>query len=109
MSLAARLHDLFQERRRDERERVLITAYLRGKGGNLRSVLLNLSRSGAMMASVSPPAIGDAVTLVCEGLEVSAKVMWLKGYQFGLSFERQIDERQVSAVAALGAGKGAGR
>ncbi len=109
MSLAARIQELFQDRRCDERERVLIAAFVRNDKETLRSVLLNLSRAGAMMASVSPPAVGDAVTLVCEALEAPAKVMWVKGYQFGLSFTRRLDEQQVVAIVDLAGGKGAGR
>lgn len=109
MSLAARIQELFQERRCEERERVLITAYLRIDGRSLRSVLLNISRAGAMMASVSPPVVGASVTLLCEGLEAPGKVVWLKGYQFGISFARRIDHRQVAAIIALAGGKGAGR
>jgi hypothetical protein len=109
MSLAARLQQLFQERRGDERERVLIVAHLRMGSRVERSVLLNLSRTGAMMAAVTAPEIGDTVTLVCEGLEAPAKVVWTKGYQFGLSFNRALDTRQVAAIVELAGGKGAGR
>jgi hypothetical protein len=109
MSLAARLQELFQERRGDARERVLMAAFLRTERETLRSVLLNLSRAGAMMASVSPPPTGASVTLVCEALEAPAIVKWVKGYQFGLAFTRRLDEQQVAAIVALAGGKGAGR
>jgi len=109
MSLAARIQELFQERRRDQRERVLISACLRTGDETVRSVLLNLSRAGAMMASVSPPAVGSTMTLLCEDLEVRGTVAWVKGYQFGLTFTRRIDEAQVAAIVALAGGKGAGR
>jgi hypothetical protein len=110
MSLAARIQTLFQERRRDRRERVLIAAYLRAPGTeSVRAVLLNLSRAGAMMASVSPPLVGSAATLICEDLEANGTVAWVQGYQFGLTFARRIDEAQVAAIVALAGGKGAGR
>ena len=109
MSLATRIQELFQERRREERSRVLISAHLRIAGETYRSVLLNLSRTGAMMASVSPPREQQAVTLVCEGLAAPARVIWRKGYQFGLAFDRQLDALQVAAIIDLAGGKGDGR
>lgn len=109
MSLAARIQSLFQERRRDPRERVLIAAYLRTGNEACRAVLLNLSRTGAMMASVSPPPIGSDTTLVCEDLEVRGAIAWSKGYQFGVTFTRRIDTAQVDAIVALAGGKGSGR
>lgn len=109
MSLAARIQELFQERRRDERERVLIPARLRSEKGVTRAVLLNLSRTGAMMASVSAPKVDDMVWLLCEDLEAAGKIIWIKGYQFGIAFHRKIDAQQVAAIVAIGGGKGAGR
>lgn len=109
MSLAARIQELFQERRRDDRERVLIPANLRREKGMTRAVLLNLSRTGAMMASVSPPDVGEMVRLLCEDLEAAGKIVWAKGYQFGVAFNRQIDAKQVAAIIAVAGGKGAGR
>lgn len=109
MSLAARIQDLFRDRRVDERARVLITAHLRTRTETIRAVLLNLSRSGAMMASVSPPTTGEAATLICEALEARGKVIWVKGFQFGLAFERKLQQEQVAAIVALAGDKGLGR
>ena len=109
MSLAARIQELFSDRRREERSRVLIAAHLRTDRETLRAVLLNLSRTGAMMASVSPPAVSDTVTLICEALEARAKVIWVKGFQFGLAFERKLHDVQVAAIVTLAADKGNGR
>jgi hypothetical protein len=109
MSLAARIQEFFQERRRDERERVLIPAGLRTEKGVTRAVLLNLSRAGAMMASVSPPEVDETVRLLCEDLEAAGKIAWTKGYQFGVAFHHKIDARQVAAIVAVAGGKGAGR
>lgn len=109
MSLAARIQEFFHERRRDDRERVLIPANLRSAKGTKPAVLLNLSRTGSMMASVSPPEMGEAVRLLCEDLEVPGKIVWAKGYQFGIVFDRKIDERQVAAIVAIAGGKGSGR
>lgn len=109
MSIAAKLQELFLERRRDERSRVLIAAHLRTEQETIRAVLLNLSRAGAMMASVSPPAENDRVSLICEALEERGKVIWVKGFQFGLAFERKLHEQQVAAIVALAGDKGSGR
>jgi hypothetical protein len=109
MSLAARIQELFSDRRREERSRVLIAAHLRTDKETIRSVLLNLSRTGAMMASVSPPVEGETVTLICEALEARGKVIWVKGFQFGLAFGRKLHEVQVAAIVALAGGKGSGR
>jgi len=109
MSLAARLQDLFLDRRADERSRVLITAHLRTDRQTIRAVLLNLSRSGAMMAAVTHPSAGDSVTLICGALEARAKVIWVKGFQFGLVFERKLHQQQVEAIVALAGDKGRGR
>ena len=109
MSLAARIQELFSDRRREERSRVLIAAHLRTDRETLRAVLLNLSRTGAMMASVSPPAVSDTVTLICEALEARAKVIWVKGFQFGLAFKRKLHDVQVAAIVTLAADKGKGR
>lgn len=109
MSLATRIQEFFQERRREERSRVLVPAHLRIGEETLRSVLLNLSRNGAMMASVSPPAEQLSVTLICEGLTAQGRVVWRKGYQFGLAFDRPIDGLQVAAIVDLAGGKGDGR
>lgn len=109
MSLAARFQELFLDRRADERTRILIVAHLRTREETIRAVLLNLSRSGAMMASVTRPAPGDSATLICEALEARAKVIWVKGLQFGLAFERKLQAQQVEAIVALAADKGRGR
>jgi hypothetical protein len=109
MSLAARIQALFQERRREERTRVLTPAHCRIEDETVAAVLLNLSRTGAMLASVSPPRERAGVTLICEGLSAPGRVVWQKGYQFGIAFDRELDQRQHAAILALGAGKGDGR
>ena len=72
MSLVARLHDFFEDRRLDERERVLIPAELHINDQVIRCVLLNLSTRGAMMASVNPPANGSNILLKCQDIDALA-------------------------------------
>ncbi len=109
MSLAAMLRDWLGDKRSVERERVLITARYWLDGISTRCVVLNLSRSGAMVAASSPPEEGAAVTLLCESLEASATVAWVHHYQFGLAFEREADWRAVAAIIDVAGGRGDGR
>jgi hypothetical protein len=109
MSLVARLHDFFEDRRLDERERVLIPAELHINDQVIRCVLLNLSTRGAMMASVNPPANGSNILMKCQDIDAPATVRWVHHYQFGLAFDHRISRREVSAVVDIAGGKGAGR
>ena len=109
MSLAAKLHEWLGERRGTERERVLVTARLRLEDRSLRCVALNLHRSGAMLAALTPPPVGTEVVLFCEELEAAATIAWVQHYQFGLAFREEADCRVISAIVNLNSRKGAGR
>lgn len=85
-----------QSRRRDRRYAMRLPAAIRD--GNLfrPAVLCDLSRSGALAQSRTPPQPGRAVTLRCGDLECAARVVWIKGQRFGLVFQAPI-----SATALL--------
>lgn len=109
MSLVARLHDLFEERRRDNRERVLFPAELAVGDRVVRCVLLDISKRGAMLASVEPPKRGVRAVLQCHDINSMATIRWVHHYQFGIVFDHWLRNRQVAALIEIAGGKGAGR
>ena len=89
----------FADRRAYPRVSVALPAFLQA-GGERHSVqLLDLSAGGAKLDCPAPPAVGTAVTLDCGTLGRSAVVRWTNGTLVGVSFDSELDPRDVSALA----------
>lgn len=100
MHLIERIATVFTERRTEERHSVLLTAELHSDAGIDRGVLLNISISGAMMASIAPHAIGLSGVLHFAGRRAEAEVVWCQGHRFGLRFARPLGHAAVDEIAA---------
>lgn len=74
----------------EPRFRVRLSALVRTDAVALPVRLLDLSRGGALAEGRCPLARATAATLICERLEIAARVAWVRGGRFGLTFERPI-------------------
>lgn len=83
-------------KRGSRRSRVTAPALLLAAGGEVQTRLRDLSRSGALGQSASPPALQSQVVLVLGTLVVPAYVAWVIGPRFGLEFDTLIDEQDVA-------------
>lgn len=86
--------------RRHGRHRVMLSAKLYSVHGELSAVLLDLSRSGAMLSATPPPPRGCKLLLVRQGLEADATVMWTEGNRFGIAFDQMLSEEHVEQLAS---------
>jgi hypothetical protein len=98
MSLVSRLQELFDERRGDARNAVSRPADLLINGSVKKAILLNVSRSGAMLDAAFPPEEGASLVLRCAQVEVPARVVWVRHYRFGLRFDQKIEAWQVASL-----------
>jgi hypothetical protein len=73
-------------RRREQRFPVRLPAVIRSGPGYVTAVLCDLSRNGALAQSSNPPHAGHAVILRCGDIESAARVAWVEGRRFGLTF-----------------------
>lgn len=86
-----------EDKRDEQRQRLLLTAQMEFEDG-LRDIhLLNISATGAKLDCELAPASGEAVTLICGGLRVPAHVAWVDGSRFGVAFDTPIDAKQLIA------------
>ena len=81
--------------RRDLRFELRLAASLRIASGLAPISLLDVSRGGALAEAQFAPAAGSRVVLLLERLEVEARVVWVRGAQFGLAFDRQISATEL--------------
>lgn len=99
MSLVSRLQELFDERRGDMRSATTRPADLLVNGTVKKAILLNVSRSGAMLDAAFPPEEGASVVLRCARIETPARVVWVRHYRFGLRFDQKIDAGLAAVLA----------
>lgn len=84
------------------RHKLFQPAELETAAGQQRVHLLDLSQTGALVNAAQPPADGSFVTLVCGTLRRSARVSWVKGTRFGVTFVLPLTAAQVAEMLALG-------
>ena len=72
-------------------------------GASRRVHLLDLSETGAQVNGTSPPAAGSLVTLDCSGWRRSARVAWVRGQRFGVTFVAPLTPTQLEELLAIGA------
>jgi len=66
----------------------------------VRVHVLDLSATGALLHHATPPEAGSTVRLECVGSLRPARVVWVKGTRFGISFTLPLSEVQVTEALA---------
>ena len=90
------------ERRAESRFPLFLPASVRSGAATSRVQLRNLSCSGAQAESLRPPPTGSPVTLTRDGLIVAARVAWVSGMRFGLSFGEPIHATDLLVQLSCG-------
>eukprot|EP01030_Chromulinospumella_sphaerica_P017346 gene17346-17172_t len=89
------------ERRRNQRQRALLTGKLATDGANITidCVIRNLSAEGALVETTSPHLIPNELHLlqVREGIAWDARVIWRRGSKVGLELLERHDLRETTA------------
>ena len=89
------------ERRRNQRQRALLTGKLATDQANITidCVIRNLSPEGALVETQSPHLIPSELHLlqVREGIAWDAKVIWRRGSRVGLELLERHDLRETTA------------
>jgi len=91
--------DPFADRRAYPRVPVALPAFVQANGERHSVQILDLSAGGAKLDCPATLAVGTAVTLDCGALARAAVVRWQNGAALGLCFERELDGRDLSALA----------
>ena len=92
-------HASFEDRRAYPRVPVALPAFLQGGDVRHSVQVIDLSAGGAKLSCPAPLAAGTAVTLDCGTLNLGAVVRWSGPGTLGVSFDRELDAREVSAMA----------
>lgn len=69
-----------------------------GGGLPVRAHFLDLSCSGALVHSETPPVANRYVSIEVMGLRMSGKVMWVRGKRFGIQFSEALPPSEVDAL-----------
>lgn len=88
----------YADRRAYPRVPVALPAFLQANGERQAVQLLDLSSGGAKLNCLANLPIGTAVILDCGMLGRAAVVRWQNGALMGLSFDTELDARDVSAL-----------
>jgi len=88
----------FEDRRAFPRVEVALPAFLQAAGGRHAVQMIDLSAGGAKLTSSISLASGTAVTLDCGTFERPAVVRWQEGKFLGLSFDSELNDREMSAL-----------
>jgi hypothetical protein len=91
--------DPFADRRAYPRVSVALPAFLQARGERNFVQILDVSAGGAKLSCSVTLSSGTAVTLDCGMLSRAATVRWQNGEQLGLSFDSELDERDLTALA----------
>lgn len=86
----------FEDRRLHPRVPVALPAFLQVDKERHSVQILDLSAGGAKVNCPASIAVGTSVTLDCGTLGRTAVVRWHNGGLFGLSFDSELDGRDVS-------------
>jgi hypothetical protein len=91
--------DPFADRRAYPRVPVALPAFLQANGERHSVQILDVSAGGAKLDCLAALAIGTAVVLDCGALARAAVVRWQNGAALGLCFDKELDARDLSALA----------
>ena len=90
----------FADRRAHPRVSVALPAFLEAGGDRHHVQILDLSAGGAKANGAAELAAGTEVSLDCGTFIRGATVRWQNGGVLGLSFERELDTRELAALLA---------
>lgn len=91
--------DPFADRRAYPRVPIALPAFLQANGKRHSVQILDLSAGGARLNCLKKLASGTNVVLDCGTLGRGAVVRWQNGDALGICFDRELDPRDVSALA----------
>ena len=92
--------DPFADRRVYPRVAVALPGFLQADGARHHVQVLDVSAGGAKLSCAADVAAGTAVKLDCGIVGRPATVRWRNGDQLGLSFDEELNAREVAALAA---------
>ncbi len=90
--------DPYADRRVHPRVMVALPAFLQANGSRHSVQILDLSSGGAKLTFADPVPSGTLVLLDCGTLACEGTVRWQRDGQLGLSFEQELDPREVDAL-----------
>ena len=90
--------DQFADRRAYPRVTVELPAFLQAEGERHQVQLVDLSAGGAKLICAASFATGTAVKLDCGSFGRDAVTRWRNGEFLGLSFNSELDARDVAAL-----------
>ena len=88
----------FEDRRAFPRVEVALPAFLEAVGSRHAVQMLDLSAGGAKLNCILSLASGAGVTLDCGTFSRPAVVRWQKDGFVGLSFDSELNDREMSAL-----------
>jgi hypothetical protein len=80
------------------RRKIFQPVDMQAAGQAVRAHLLDLSASGALVHSTTPPAPGTPLRLTIGGAVRTARVVWRDGVRFGIAFALPLDAADVARV-----------
>ena len=95
---AAQDSDPFADRRAFPRVSVALPAFLQAAGERHSVQMLDLSAGGAKLDCPIRLVIGTSVTLDCGTFERPATARWQEGRFLGLSFDSELNDREMMAL-----------
>lgn len=90
--------DPFADRRAHPRVSVALPAFLDCNGARHSVQMLDLSAGGVRLSCAVTVAAGTAVTLDCGTFGRAAVARWQNGEFLGLSFDSELDAREMAAL-----------
>ena len=90
--------DPFEDRRAFPRVAVALPAFLQAAGGRHAVQMIDLSAGGVKLNCPISLASGTAVTLDCGTFGRPAVVRWQNDGFMGLSFDSELNDREMSAL-----------
>lgn len=64
----------------------------------VRAHFLDLSISGALAHSETPPVVGRYISIEALGLRASGRVMWVKAKRFGIQFSEPLAQEDMDLL-----------
>ena len=86
------------DRPRSARHKIFEPTQLHLADGVVRAHLINVSLSGALVHSATPPRRGETVRVEICGTPVAGQVRWVEGSRFGLAFAQPIDPAMLGQL-----------
>ncbi|HKY79882.1 MAG TPA: PilZ domain-containing protein [Sphingobium sp.] len=86
------------QRRHAMRRKMFEPVVLSFGGLQARAHFLDLSCSGALVHSETPPPSGRYLSVTALGLRTSGRVMWAKGKRFGIQFSTPLAQEEMDEL-----------